>query len=119
MAILSFNLLVIKSSDVDRLVAFYTSLGFKFDQHQHGVGPIHFSAVVGDVTFEIYPGTKSVSETTNVRFGFLTDNIDGLIRDVNQAGGKVLSEPVDSPSGLRAVIADPDGNKVEFSQSTN
>jgi lactoylglutathione lyase len=119
MPISSFTLPVIKSSRVERLVDFYRLVGLKFEQHQHGVGPVHFTATIGDVVFEIPPGTKSISETTNVRFVFSTDTLDYLMREVNQAGGTILSEPVESPWDLRAVIADPDGNKVEFSQQNN
>jgi catechol 2,3-dioxygenase-like lactoylglutathione lyase family enzyme len=37
-----FNLLAIRSSDMDRAVRFYEALGLRFSRHAHGAGPEHY-----------------------------------------------------------------------------
>jgi hypothetical protein len=51
----SLKLLVLKTRDVSTVVAFYRLLGFTFSEEQHGKGPLHHSAPLGDGIIEIYP----------------------------------------------------------------
>lgn len=41
------KLLVLKTRQVERLLAFYQTLGIDFTQEQHGKGPAHHSGQIG------------------------------------------------------------------------
>ncbi len=46
------------------------------------------------------------------------DDVDGLLKQVDTAGGRVLGPPTDMPWGQRvAHIHDPDGNMVNLTQA--
>jgi hypothetical protein len=49
----SVGLLVIRSDDMDRLAAFYTSFGLRFVKHSHPLCGEHYSTVEGSCVFEI------------------------------------------------------------------
>ena len=116
MLVTSLNLIVLKSLDAAELVKFYEQLGLKFETQQHGAAPAHHSASLGEITLEIYPAGSITTRTTNARLGFSTEKIKRVVETAEKAGAKILSEPTESPSGTRAVVADPDGNKIEFVQ---
>lgn len=107
------NLLVIRAADPGASVLFYeTVTGRTFSPEKHGSGPEHFTAKLGAALFEIYPLAEK--PPSNVRLGFEVADLDGTVSQVREAGYEVVSEPKDSPWGRRAVVADPDGNRVEL-----
>ncbi|MDB6175555.1 MAG: hypothetical protein JWL59_4866 [Chthoniobacteraceae bacterium] len=110
------NLVVIRSLDLDRSERFYRVLGLNFERHRHGNGPEHLAAQPyqdGSV-FEIYPAGSNSGETTGVRIGFSVDAVDSYLDGLVEAGGLVVHPPSNSEWGRRAVVADPDGHKVEL-----
>lgn len=111
----SLNLVVIRVTNLDNARSFYETLGLRFSVEQHGSGPQHLAAELGDVVFEIYPLGKG-SATTSVRLGFRVSSIANTVAAVEQLGGQILSPPTTSPWGMRAVLSDPDGHKIELSQ---
>ena len=110
------NLVVIRSADLERAEAFYQILGIEFERHRHGKGPEHLAAspYKGGYVFEIYPNSEKAGSTKGVRIGFSIDGVDAYIDKLVWAGGKVVEKPHDSEWGRRAVVADPDGHKVEL-----
>ena len=44
----------------------------------------------------------------------LIASLEGILGRAVEAGGTIVSQPKASPWGLRAVLADPDGNRVEI-----
>jgi catechol 2,3-dioxygenase-like lactoylglutathione lyase family enzyme len=106
------NLVVIRVADLDKSRLFYEQLGLKFEQHQHGKGPIHFACEKDDIVFEIYQ--SDTAETINTRLGFIVDDLDKILDHVS--GESVLVVPKQSEWGYRTVIIDPDGHKVELVQ---
>jgi lactoylglutathione lyase len=113
---IQFNLIVIRSVDLDRSVNFYQRLGLTFLKHRHGNGLEHFASTLGGVTFEIYPQTPKASTTIGTRLGFQVMNLDALMTTLSQANTQILMQPKDSEWGRRAVIADPDGHRIELTQ---
>ncbi len=107
-------LVVIRSADLQRAESFYAALGFVFAREKHGAGPEHLVCRLGSVVFEIYPLKKEGDATSGVRLGFAVPSLERVIEAASAAGGKVLSPPEESPSGRRAVLADPDGHHVEL-----
>ncbi len=111
------NLVVVYSRDVKAAKDFYRCLGMTFKQEKHGSGPEHYAAELGAVVFEIYP-CRGTSPTGNTRLGFRLSSVDRVLDLLRQQKVNVLSEPRDSPWGRRAVVEDPDGNRVELTQTT-
>lgn len=111
----SLNLVVIRTADLDRACCFYEVLGLKLQREQHGKGPLHFSADVDGITFEIYPQGSDPS-TAGLRLGFQVPSVDETIIGVKQIGGSVRSEPANTAWGYRAVVVDFDGHRIEITQ---
>jgi lactoylglutathione lyase len=116
------NLVVLRSPNLDRAETFYQALGIMFSREKHGTGPEHLAAVLGDaasgeLVFEIYPQRDAMS-TRDVRVGFAVASLEALVAVATATGGTLVSPISESPWGLRAVVADPDGHRVELSQIT-
>ena len=113
----TLNLVVLRSSDVARAVAFYTQLGLQFTRHRHGNGPEHFAAELPGGVFELYPLAPDGPSTLGTRIGFRVPSLDTTIAALTTFPGAVVSPAKDSEWGRRAVITDPDGHRVELLQS--
>ncbi len=111
---LTLNLVVLRSPDIARAAAFYSQLGLEFTRHRHGKGPEHFSAELGGSVFELYPLSPDGLSTLGTRIGFCVPSLEAVINNLVDFPGTVLSPPMDSPWGLRAVVTDPDGHRVEL-----
>jgi lactoylglutathione lyase len=112
---LTLSLLVLRVSNLERSVAFYSALGLTFECEKHRTGPEHFSAQVGDTLFELYPASERFP-VARLRLGFTVTSIEAVLAQWRETGCNVLSGPQASPDGLRAVIADPDGHRIELTQ---
>ncbi len=114
------SLLVLRSARLEATLAFYRALGLTFVQEQHGGGPVHFSAQMGDLVMEIYPGTEGASLDRKAggatMLGFRIASVDGTLAAVQSIGAVVITAAAQSPWGRRAVVADPDGRAVELSE---
>lgn len=109
------SLLVLRVSDLERAADFYRLLGFEFKKHAHGSGPEHYASETEGLVFELYPASAKRPVSSSVRMGFVVEDIDAMtVRLGGLTGAKVLSMPADSEWGRRAVVADPDGHRVEL-----
>ena len=110
----SLSLIVLRVADLERSVAFYETLGLAFVRHRHGDGPEHHSATLpGGAVFELYPQKPGAPSSAGARVGFRIADVDATAAALPDA---VLSPPRDSPWGRRAVLADPDGHRVELTE---
>ncbi|MGZ6005727.1 MAG: VOC family protein [Candidatus Saccharimonadales bacterium] len=108
------NLLVLRSTDLEKSVGFYGLLGLVFDEEKHGNGPIHYSAQLGQLVLELYPLGKR-NPTTDTRLGFLVSSVDECL---NQLEPDSIVEPAeDTGRGRLAIVKDPDGHTIELFQS--
>ncbi|WP_442510260.1 VOC family protein [Novipirellula sp. SH528] len=114
MADVSLRLLVLKTHDVASVCAFYGSLGLTFTEEQHGKGPLHHSAPLGDGIIEIYPLPDDQSVDSTTRLGFAIADPDTAVDAVVAFGGRVIKPGRDTPWGYMALVADPDGRTVEL-----
>ncbi len=110
------KLVVLKTLEVDRLLTFYETLGIRFSEEQHGKGPLHYSATVGGIVFEIYPATDPDAAEPSVRLGFEVPNLAAKVQLLRSSGTTIVSEPKESPWGIRAVVRDPDSRALELYQ---
>lgn len=112
------NLLVLRVADIDRAAAFYERLGLSFTKHAHGSGPAHYASESAGFVFELYPATEGQPVTRSTRVGFEVKDVDAVVKELTGVeGAQVLSAATDSEWGRRAVVADPDGHRVELVQA--
>ncbi|MGH8445442.1 MAG: VOC family protein [Solimonas sp.] len=111
----TLNLLVLRVADPAAAMRFYAALGITFVRERHGNGPEHFSGLAGTVLLELYPAGEATG-TRSTRLGFAVSSIATTLDALLKNGGTVLSTPQNGPWSLRAVVADPDGHRVELAQ---
>jgi lactoylglutathione lyase len=112
----TLNLVVLRSSDIDRAMAFYSKLGLHFTKHRHGTGPEHYSAELTGAVFELYPQNKEGPWSLGTRIGFAVSSVDETIRALADYPTAVVSPAKDSEWGRRAIVSDPDGHRIELLQ---
>ena len=117
MSIVSLNLVVLRVPDLERASAFYSVFGLSFAKHAHGKGPEHYAAELGGAVFELYPQLSEEGSTKHVRVGFQVGDAAAVIQHLEEKGGKIVSPLKDSPWGLRAVVDDPFGHRIELSEA--
>src|SRR5262249_36493596 len=110
----SLTLLVLKTPDVDALRAFYQAFGLTFIQEQHGNGPVHYAARIGEAVMDVYPLLTGEADKTT-RLGFTVADLSKVIADLKTRSVEV-KEPAATEWGLRVVVRDPDGRAVELYQ---
>lgn len=109
------RLIVLRTPDPEKLSAFYTMLGMQFEYHQHDTGPFHYAAILGTMVLEIYPLTKTQTETVkNLRLGFAIDRFEDIITHFQENNIELPFTTRQTDFGLMTVITDPDGRKVEL-----
>ncbi len=111
------NLLVLRVPDLERASDFYSAFGLTFTKHAHGQGPEHYAAEFGGMVFELYPQASEDASTKHVRIGFRVADAAAIIQALETKGGKIISPLQDSPWGLRAVVSDPFGHRIELTES--
>ena len=110
----SIRLLVLKTQNLNAVCRFYRSPGLPLSEEQHGSGPLHFAARLGDTVFEIYPLSESQTTDTTTRLGFSVADPNEAVSNVENVGGRVVKEPFESAWGYMAIVTDPDGRTVEL-----
>jgi lactoylglutathione lyase len=110
------NLVVLRSRDLEWAHSFYGALGLEFVRHSHGSGPVHLTCESGGHVFKNYPLTDEAIPTTSTRVGFSVPSVDAVYDKLIASGGRSVSRPKPSEWGRRAVVADPDGHRVEISE---
>ena len=108
------NLIVLRSTDIDRASEFYSTMGLLFQKHSHGDGPEHYCSQVNGIVFELYPLKKNQTPTTSARVGFSVDDVDSVVQMLLEKKVKVISQPKDSERGRRAIVKDFDGHTIEL-----
>lgn len=113
---ITLNLVVLRSSDIARAAEFYSRLGLQFTQHRHGNGPEHFAAELPGGVFELYPLSADGASTLGTRIGLRVPSVDAALAALGDYPAAILAPAKDSEWGRRAVVADPDGHRVELLQ---
>lgn len=116
MSQITLNLIVLRTADIERSLAFYRALGLQFKQHQHGSGAVHYASTLGAVVLELYPQRNEADTTRAVRIGFAVSNLDLVLAELEQQGARIITAPHQSPWGRRAVLADPDEHRIELTE---
>ena len=113
----NLKLLVIKTLRMQELRRFYETLGCEFVEEQHGRGPLHLAAEIGEAVFEIYPLPNKTSPVdTTTRLGFDVTDLDGVVDKLKTEHSEIVTAAKETAWGKRAVVRDPDGRSVELYQ---
>jgi predicted enzyme related to lactoylglutathione lyase len=109
------KLLVLKTRQIEKVRAFYTTLGIKLTDEKHGDGPLHYAGKVGDTVLEVYPllDADSAADSTT-RLGFAVEDLSARVQSLLDLGTQVVSGPRQTAWGIRAIVRDPDGRAVEL-----
>jgi predicted enzyme related to lactoylglutathione lyase len=110
----SLALVVLKTHQIESVLAFYRTLGVEFVEERHGKGPLHYAGQVGQTVFEIYPAKENESVDAATRLGFHVVQLTQTFELLRSSGAPIISEPKLSEWGTRAVLRDPDGRAVEL-----
>jgi hypothetical protein len=114
---MTFNLIVLKTHDIQQLVCFYELLGLKFEYHKHEGGVWHYATIVNDIVFEIYPlGKNDIVTDKTTRLGFFVENLNEKISILLENNYKIVSYPQQTTYGFKAIVEDYDGRKVELTE---
>ena len=108
------NLVVLRSSDIERAVSFYHQIGLLFMRHAHGAGPEHYTSEISGLIFELYPATSKYPSTAGTRIGFRVASVDDITGSFFWIGVEITTPPEDSEWGCRVVVKDFDGHVVEI-----
>jgi lactoylglutathione lyase len=109
----TLSLVVLQCANIQAARDFYSLLGLTFVEEQHGKGPRHFSAAIGSFVLEIYP-CQANKPSAPLRIGFRVPSLDQTLAVLRSNRARIVREASDSPWGRRAVVEDPDGNRIEL-----
>ena len=114
------SLIVLRTSQMEAMLAFYKTLGFAFAEEKHGSGPVHYSTQTGSSVFEIYPGEAGApidrKASGATMLGFSVASLNDVLASLERSRSPFISGAKDSPWGRRAVVTDPDGRAIELSE---
>lgn len=112
----SLRLIVLRTKKMKRAKAFYGHIGLAFTREQHGAGPVHYSAALGETVLEIYPADKSAKGDGVARLGFAVSDVRRVLSTLEATGAPFIQHVRKTKYGEVAVVRDPDGRSVELVQ---
>ncbi|MFK7922429.1 MAG: VOC family protein [Bacteroidia bacterium] len=113
---MNFKLIVIRTKKIEELIRFYEFLGMSFEYHKHGNGPYHYSSVLNELVFEIYPEVSEINHTTALRLGIELKDVETILEKLKSADQPIVKMPRMTKYGLVSIVEDPDGRKIEISE---
>jgi lactoylglutathione lyase len=99
------TLVVLRCADLERSRRFYEALGLTLMREQHGAGPLHYSARVGETVLEFYPDPSG--STRGLRLGLQVIDLAAVVSALAKIGA--VARP-----GVPLTIDDPDGHRLEL-----
>jgi catechol 2,3-dioxygenase-like lactoylglutathione lyase family enzyme len=105
--------IVLRVPDMDRAIEFYKALGFEFEKVSNA--PYHYSAINAGFALEIH-WLAGEPPTLGLRLSFVVDDIEQVLKTVEQTDGRVLVPPSEENARRGALLRDPDGNKIEVAE---
>ncbi len=105
-------------SNLDKAIAFYAEVtGAELHLDESGPNPMAVfkpAEVETGVALHLYPGKPAKGGEGPTLHLAAQGKIEDTMTRVEQAGGKVLSDPITIPAGRFIYATDPDGNSVGF-----
>jgi predicted enzyme related to lactoylglutathione lyase len=108
------------SPDPMRLADFYRDVvGVELEAEEHAGAMPHWGCTLGDIHFAIHPIEDFPDRRAGVgaiKLAFTTFDVRALARRLEERGAKLVRPIKDTGFFLSAMIQDPDGNLLEFTQ---
>lgn len=101
-------------TDLDSSIEFYNRvLGWTLTRDDSGPNPMAmFGSGDAGVHGHLYPGKPAASGTGNTIHLAVPDSLSATVDRCKDAGGKVLTPPIEIPPGSFVYVEDPDGNSI-------
>lgn len=106
-------LVVVYTTQSDRLLPFYEGIGLIFTQERHGSGPNHYASVTDTLVFEIYPTDVTQKDSTLLGFAVPAIGI-ALVEIAKKMRYALTFEMKFTERGAYAELHDPDGRKIHL-----
>ena len=100
-------------TDMEKSVAFYNKV-FGYDMKIDNSGPNPMATLAGlenTAGAHLYPGKPAPDSGNTIHLG-LTDSLEAGMARCTEAGGEVVSPPIQIPAGRFAYAKDLDGNSI-------
>lgn len=121
MAAKRLGVVVLWTSQLQKMRLFYSGVGLSLEEERHGDGPIHFTMDIAGVHFAVYeetkagsPGLPSRGQSGFTHIGFAVDDLESCFARLKSLGAPVAWEIQSKPWGKAAMFLDPDGRSVEI-----
>ena len=109
--------LSINCTDWQACRTFYEALGVTFVEEEHPGVPLHLTGEVGGAVLELHgPAARGGAIGPGFRLGFDVADVRAAVDALVAAGGVLQRAPAAGPWGVRAVVIDPDGRRVELTE---
>lgn len=102
-------------TDMEKGKAFYGKvLGVELVDSNDGPNPMALLPTKGGdgVAAHLYPGKPAPEGTGNTVHIVASDPLETVMERVTEAGGQVVTPPIDIPAGSFFYALDPDGNSI-------
>jgi 2-polyprenyl-6-methoxyphenol hydroxylase-like FAD-dependent oxidoreductase len=115
----SINFIIIRTpeAELQKVLSFYTALGFSFETEQHDQGPVHYAAESNGVALEVYTTKKSHGSPSEapstLQLGVAVDSITDTSKVLKEHGFHGITQK--NPDASFGTIKDPLGNTVIIS----
>ncbi|MEM8504396.1 MAG: VOC family protein [Cyanobacteria bacterium P01_D01_bin.1] len=111
---------MLRSSNLEDTLSFYSALGLNFIQEQHGSGPLHYSCDLGGLVLEIYLGQAGMvpepKATGSTMLGCNVVSLDETLECLQALDIEPKSAPKDAEWGRWINVVDPDGRVIQLNQ---
>ncbi len=108
----------IPSADLDQAVPFYEAVLQTKLEREDGGPNVTYMFTTSDhpngIAGHLYPGKPAGDGSGPTVHLAAPDKLENTMARVAEAGGKIVSEPIEMPFGRFAYAMDPDGNSVGF-----
>lgn len=102
-------------TDMDRAITFYNKvLNIDLKKDDSGPNPMAMfpTSTPGGIAGHLYPGKPAADGSGATVHLACPDKLEDALARVNDAGGKVVSEPIAIPAGRFAYCLDTEGNSI-------
>ena len=82
------TLVVLRCADLERTRTFYEALGFTLTAEQHGSGPRHYCARLGETVLEFYPDASG--STRGLRLGLRLVDVQVAVSAAAERGAQLV-----------------------------
>ena len=100
--------------DMDKAIAFYNEV-FQWKMKTDDTGPNPIAFLGGSMETaggHIYPGTPGSEGNGSTVHIAIPDKVELAVERCKNAGGTIVSDPIEIPPGRFVYVIDPDGNSL-------